>query len=107
MRFLLSAAAVLTFCGPLVAQTASGRDWAERMIVVVPMTGKGTFEDPVRPALPVEQLDGRDGVGYRYEMSDDKRSAIVFLTSARVGARRRAQGIASEGAGARVGLAGH
>ena len=55
------------------------------MIVVVPMVGKGTFDDPVRPGLPLEALGSREGVGYRYELSDDKRSAIVYLTTGRVG----------------------
>ena len=88
---------VLTLCGPVLAQTGEGGGWAERMIVVVPMTGKWSFEDPVRPALALEQLGGSEGVGYRYEVSDDKRSAIVYLTSARVGRLRelpaKAQGL--------------
>jgi len=97
MRFLLGALMVLTLCGPAVAQKGAGGGWAERLILVVPMIGAGTFEDPVRPALALEQLGSQDGVGYRYEVSDDKRSAIVFLTSARVGRLRelpaKAQGL--------------
>jgi len=97
MRFLLGALMVLTLCGPVAAQKGVGGGWAERLIVVVPMIGAGTFDDPVRPALGLEQLGSLDGVGYRYEVSDDQRSAIVFLTSARVGRLRelpvKAQGL--------------
>ncbi|HEY3444429.1 MAG TPA: hypothetical protein VGK29_27005 [Paludibaculum sp.] len=101
MRFLLGALMVLTLCGPVVAQKGVGGGWAERLIVVVPLIGAGTFDDPVRPALPLEQLGSQDGVGYRYELSDDKRSAIVFLTSARVGRLRE---LAAKAQGLGVGL---
>ncbi len=85
MRFFLGAVMVLTLCGPVAAQKGAGGGWAERMILVVPMVGKGSFDDPVRPGLPLEQLEGLETVGFRYELSDDGRSAIVFLTSGRIG----------------------
>ena len=99
MRVFLGAVVVFALCGPVVAQTWGG----ERLIVVVPLVGKGTFDDPVRPELPWEALGSREAVGYRWELSDDKRQAIVFLTSGRVGQLRalpaKAQGL---GLGLRV-----
>lgn len=97
MRLLSGLLLVLTLSVPAVGQKGPNAGWAERMIVVVPMIGKGTFDDPVRPGLPLEQLDSREGIGYRYELSDDGRSAVVYLLSARVGKLRalpaKAQGL--------------
>ena len=42
------------------------------MLLVVPMVGSGTLEDPKRPAFVREA-----GVAYRYQLSDDGASAIV------------------------------
>lgn len=54
----------------------------ERMIVVVPMIGRGTPESPRRP-LGTELLStlADTPIGYRYELSDDGHFAIVQLTA--------------------------
>lgn len=60
----------------------------ERMICVVPMIGKGTFDDPRRPmfapnpadkgTVRAEEGDKRIGIiGYGYQLSDDGQTAIV------------------------------
>jgi hypothetical protein len=56
----------------------------ERILVVCPMTGTGTTEDPVRPSV-VRALEG-ERLSYRWMASDDGKSAIV-----EVGARNRSE----------------
>lgn len=52
------------------------------IIVVSPMVGKGTYDDPRRPAVIRARLgEGAEArIGYRYLISDDGRSAIVEIS---------------------------
>jgi len=76
---------------PLAAQKAlltaldSGQTH-ERLLVVCPLVGKGTYEDPIRPALVPAKLSRQNGakgldlvMGYAWTRSDDGKSAIVEL----------------------------
>ena len=47
----------------------------EKTLVIVPMTGAGTWADPRRPALPPDI-----GAAFRYVLSDDGNSAVVELS---------------------------
>ena len=54
----------------------------ERVLLVVPMTGKGTPEDPRRPlGLPANTVNAATPVGFRYLVADDGKTAIVLLSS--------------------------
>jgi len=53
-----------------------------RVLARVPMVGKGTLEDPIRPMfapLPGDQKSGdRSGIiAYQFQMSDDGQTALV------------------------------
>ena len=49
----------------------------ERAIVIVPMTRDGSFSNPRRPLFAPLNPDPAGIVSYTYELSDDKRYAIV------------------------------
>ena len=54
----------------------------ERMIVVVPMVGAGTADDPRRPmGMPAGDAKPDSPIGYRYVISDSGQLAIVELTA--------------------------
>ena len=57
----------------------------ERILLVVPMIGSGTWADPKRPMFaPVASQIGRDKSGilaFYHELSDDGKSAIVVLVA--------------------------
>lgn len=59
---------------PTVAQTAGETGIGEKLLLVTPMTGAGTWSDPRRPAIPPG-----DYLQIRWISSDDGRSAIVEL----------------------------
>ncbi|MCX6633452.1 MAG: hypothetical protein NTW28_38140 [Candidatus Solibacter sp.] len=65
-----------------------GDGWAERLVVVVPMTGKGTYDDPRRPDLGTLEAKDTALTGWRYELSDDGKNAIVLLSGAHLGQAR-------------------
>lgn len=79
--------AILTIlaCNHQSAQ-AQEVDKARRLtsvIVVSPMVGKGTYDDPRRPAVikvAEKQQEGERVASYRYLISDDGRSAIVEIS---------------------------
>ena len=69
------------------------RNAGERLVAVVPMVGRGTLADPIRPLftpvpptgrqIPIGQ-DGRlielpEILGFRYELSDDKKTALLEI----------------------------
>lgn len=56
-------------------------DGFERIIVIVPMTGRGTYEDPRRPLyVPAQLAPNKDGIlSFEYELTDDGARAIVTL----------------------------
>ena len=87
MRSLIQTVTII--CALLVLSHCSIRaqelDKVRRLtsiIVVSPMVGKGTYDDPRRPAVMGarrgEEADAR--IGYRYLISDDGRSAIVEIS---------------------------
>jgi hypothetical protein len=52
----------------------------ERVLLVVPLTGRGTAEDPRRPlGLPANVVNAAIPVGFRYLVADDGKTAIVLL----------------------------
>jgi hypothetical protein len=52
------------------------------VIVVVPMIGAGTPEDPRRPlGMPAGEAKQDSPIGYRYVVSDSGRLAIMVLTA--------------------------
>jgi hypothetical protein len=63
------------------------RDLYERLVCVVPMTGRGTYEDPRRPLFtPATQASEsqREGAGiisFSYQLSDDGNFAVVELVA--------------------------
>ncbi|MBI4892182.1 MAG: hypothetical protein HY821_16260 [Acidobacteria bacterium] len=61
---------------PVLAESSGG---GRKLIAVTTMKGKGTWEDPRRPALPVE-----GGFNYHWIASDDGQYAIVELELSRV-----------------------
>ncbi len=70
---------------PLFAQPKTGvRPTGERVILVVPVTGTGTYSDPRRPALTptaAEIGDKSKGLHFSWVASDDGRLAIVDLSA--------------------------
>ena len=82
--------------GRLAAQGRGGGDgWAERVIVVVPMTGKGTYADPRRPDFGAVEAKDMALSGWQFQTSDDGKYAIVLLSATQVG---QSQGITSKAA---------
>jgi hypothetical protein len=56
----------------------------ERAIIVVPMTGSGTYADPVRPLLSptAAEMRGEDAVlSWSWQPSDDGKLAIVEVAA--------------------------
>jgi hypothetical protein len=76
-------AAFLCFCLPVlsVQPPVAPENRYERILCVVPMIGKGTWEDPRRPMfapLPSEMGRGKSGIlAYYHEPTDDGTRAIV------------------------------
>jgi hypothetical protein len=78
MRSRVFILALLVFSSSLFAeQKVAPGNVHERMIVVVPWTGKGSFDDPIRPLFAPVKPDPNGILSYSYEPSDDKRYAIV------------------------------
>jgi len=71
-----------------LAQPARVGGGGERAFATVPMVGAGTWEDPKRPAFVTEA-----GIAFRYQVSDDGKTALVELApgSVRELARLEAQ----------------
>jgi len=76
MRAIASVLLAVCLCG-----MARGQAGTERMIVVAPLVGAGTVEDPVRPlGMPARGLPA--GVlGMTYVLSDNQKLAIVEITA--------------------------
>ena len=89
--------AALSTMPQVLAQPAPGNQVYERILCVVPMVGKGTWEDPRRPmfaptreetrnkrqtATPVTGKDrylntSAEIIGYHFQVSDDGKFALV------------------------------
>ena len=52
-----------------------------KVVVIVPLTGAGTYRDPVRPQLPTTDREAPQAVSIRWIATDDARSAIVLLSA--------------------------
>jgi len=74
-------AAFFCLCGALSltpelrGQGVRARTPGQRVIVTVPMTGSGTWEDPKRPDLPKGEA-----IEFHYVLSDDGQTAIAEVT---------------------------
>ena len=71
MRYFLAVLSLMA----VSAQSARIGGNGERFLVLVPMVGAGTFEDPKRPAFLREA-----GVAFRYQLSDDGATAIAEVS---------------------------
>lgn len=70
---------------PLAAEKPMDkRDRYERLVLVVPLVGAGTRDDPRRPLfVPARPDASRDGlISFHYEISDDGMSAVLELVAA-------------------------
>ena len=52
-----------------------------KIVAIVPLTGAGTYRDPVRPRLPEMDREAPQAVSIRWIATDDARSAIVLLSA--------------------------
>jgi hypothetical protein len=89
----------MTAAMPLSAEKRMNRgDGFERLVVIVPLVGRGTYEDPVRPMyVPARHQASADGlISFTYELTDDGKRAVVELVAlnrrafAQIFAERRA-----------------
>lgn len=78
----------LTLIAPTFLSAQYGldrRNVGSRLICIVPMVGAGTYDDPKRPLYapkPEEQSNKGDGIiSYRFELSDDGKTALVELVA--------------------------
>lgn len=68
-------------------QRVDARNLYERVICIVPMVGRGTYEDPKRPLFaPVamgdeEKAAGRGIVSFSYQLSDDGKFAVMEMVA--------------------------
>jgi len=75
MRYIPAIAVLAGLVFGAFAQPARVGGSGEKSLVIVPMTGTGTWADPRRPALPRDA-----GASFRYVLSDDGNTAIVELS---------------------------
>jgi hypothetical protein len=83
-RTALFLAGLLGCLTPVLAQNTTGHRSQERVIAVVPMTGSGSFEDPVRPLfadLAVRREGADDALAFSWEPSDDGKFAIAEFSA--------------------------
>lgn len=77
----IAALFVLTGALAMAQRKVDIRNMYERVVCVVPVVGKGTFDDPRRPMfapLQTGKKDERGGIiGFSWVPSDDGQSAIV------------------------------
>ena len=88
MKRLLRFAILATVISPTFLQAQQAvdrRNIGERLICIVPMVGAGTYSDPKRPLYaPKPEEVSRDGEGitsFRFEISDDGKTALVELVA--------------------------
>jgi hypothetical protein len=76
---LVAGAAAILGAQPRV----SPENWGERVLLVVPMVGAGTYEDPRRPLVMGRPSQGLPPgiVSIRYEESDDGKTALVEVVA--------------------------
>lgn len=84
MILRLSYGAILaTFCSSLVlAQVRVSPDrMHDRALLILPLTGSGTFSDPIRPLLSPAGVELNEIVSWTWQPSDDGKLAIVELVT--------------------------
>lgn len=52
-----------------------------KLLAIVPLTGTGTYSDPIRPNLPFSDRESASGISFRWVPSDNQRTAIVEFSS--------------------------
>jgi len=68
-------------------QRANARNLYERVICIVPMVGRGTYEDPKRPLFAPaamgdeEKAAGRGIISFSYQLSDDGKFAVMEMVA--------------------------
>jgi hypothetical protein len=80
LPYLALLATLLVPPNALAQRAVDSRNQNFRVMVVVPLVGKGTFADPVRPAFSpatTKQLSDSGILSYQWEASDDGKYAIV------------------------------
>lgn len=84
--FLTALVCFIAASSSMARTDAQELDKAKRLtsiIVVSPMVGRGTYDDPLQPAVirasEKKDEDGR-GVSFRYLLGDDGRTAIVEIS---------------------------
>jgi len=77
---------ILLIVSAVCHEMAAGQNMAafgagEVILVVSPLAGKGTLDDPVRPAIvaQLKQAIGTKPIRYRWIPSDDKKLAVVEI----------------------------
>lgn len=83
LSFIIFLAAASIVPVPTQAQELHKARRLTSIIVVSPMVGRGTYEDPRRPAvIQAEEMKGEreQAVSFRYLIGDDGRSAIVEIS---------------------------
>lgn len=74
--------AFLASAAPLAAQIPDIiRSGETRLLAIMPLSGAGTYADPVRPQLPPGARDASTGISFNWIPSDDGRWAIVELSA--------------------------
>lgn len=70
----------------LNGQNMAAHGSGEVILAVSPLTGKGTFDDPVRPAIvaALKRQAGAEGLQYKWIPSDDGKSAVVEIRTTSV-----------------------
>ncbi len=67
-----------------VAQEVAAGNRYERIYVKVPMVGKGTKDDPMRPMFAPKrsEVEASGLLSFRYVLSDDRKTALMELVAA-------------------------
>jgi hypothetical protein len=79
-RVLAILCAVGSFSTPAFSQRVDPNNLHERVYAVVPMSGKGTYDDPIRPLFAPTLSDLRKPGAihsFSYQLSDDGKYALV------------------------------
>lgn len=85
-RFVCLAALLGTLGGAFAQDRVASRLTGERVILVVPLVGSGTFDDPARPMFVPKAGESSAVQGFSWVATDDGKHAIVVLVGRRAGA---------------------
>jgi hypothetical protein len=101
LRFGGRLAAVLLRILPMAAQSVPSRAATGRTLLTVPVTGRGTWDDPKRPAFVKEA-----GVAFQFTLSDDGTMAIVEASPRTLAELRRLTDLVAKEPRAKLFLSG-